>query len=181
MFESKYYGYNIKSQQRKVELNAVKRNSQRAGGIRMEKSGQGLLPGESAPGAAEMRTMLEGVAREIASLDLLRRTLLSGMIRQQSGMSVDDWIRAAGRLETLMQAIRQGRDGDADGRSRTLLLLAEWKGKLERLASCFQTAARLAGGHVKKPGDLTGARDVLAQREQVIHGVIREIEQLERG
>lgn len=147
----------------------------------MDKSEQDLSPGAAPGAAAEMRSMLDGVAREIASLDLMQRTLLSGMIRQQAGMSVDDWIQAAESLETLMQAIKPGQDGDADRRERILSKLVGWKGRLERLASCFQTAARLAGNYVRGPGQLAGSLDALAQREQVVHRVIREIEQLEHS
>ncbi len=70
---------------------------------------------------------------------------------------------------------------DVDRRRRIITMLAEWKEKLERLVSCFQMAAQLAGKYVKDSGELAGSLDVLTQRQQVVRRLIREIEQIERG
>jgi hypothetical protein len=132
--------------------------------------------------AAELKKMLEDVAREIASLDILRMMLLTGVIRQQSGMCIEDWLRAAENLATLMQAMgRPDLDGDVDRRRQIITMLAEWKGKLERLVSCFQVAAQLAGTYVKDPGELAGSLDALAQRQKIVRRLIGEIEQIEQS
>ncbi len=134
----------------------------------------------SGQAAAELKEMLKDVAREIATLDALRRTLLCGVIRQQSGIGVEEWPQAAESLETLIQALdRPGRD--ANRRCQIITMLAEWKEKLEGLENCFKMAAQLAGHYVKDPGELTGSIDVLAHRQQVVRRLITEIEQLERS
>jgi hypothetical protein len=141
-----------------------------------------VLPEESSSeqAVADLKKILEEVAREIASLDLLRRALLIGVIRQQSGMGVEDWLQAAESLANLMQALDQpGRVEDIDRRRQIITMLAEWKGKLERLASCFQMAARLTSNYVKDPGELAGSLEALAQREKVVRRLISEIEQIE--
>ena len=143
-----------------------------------------VLPEETPPAqaAAELKSMLEVVDREIASLDLLRRTLLSRVIQQRSGMSVEDWLKAAEGLDILMEAIgRPGRLEDADKRCRVLSMLAQWKEKLGRLASCFNMAAQEAGQFVNDPDELAGSLDALAYREQVVRRMISEIEQLEHS
>lgn len=132
--------------------------------------------------AAELRETLQTVAREIDTLDPLRRTLLAGVIRQQSGMGVEDWLKAAESLEILMDAIgRPGRIGDPERRSHIMSLLEEWKEKLERLASCFRMASQLAGSYVKDPAALAGSLQVLAYRQQVVCRMIAEIERIERS
>jgi uncharacterized protein Yka (UPF0111/DUF47 family) len=128
--------------------------------------------------AAELKEMLDDVAREIAALDALRRTLLSGVIRQQSGLGVEEWLQAAESLKTLIQTLDQ--PGREETRRRQIItILAEWKEKLKRLGSCFQMAAQLAGNYVKNPGELTGSLDVLAHRQQVVRRLIDEIGQIE--
>jgi hypothetical protein len=135
-----------------------------------------------AQAAAELKEMLEEVAREIVTLEVLRRTLLTGVIRQQSGMGVEEWLQAAGSLETLMQALGSlGRIGDVNRRRQIIAMLAEWKKKLGRLESCFQMAAQLAGHYVKDPAELAGSLDVLAHRQQVVRRLMAEIEQIERS
>lgn len=155
----------------------------------MKEQKQEVIPEEILPAghhsgnaAAELKEMLDDVAREIASLDILRRMLLTGVIRQQSGMSVEDWLRAAESLATLVQALdRPDLVGDVDRRRQIITMLAEWKGKLERLVSCFQMAAQLTDKYVQDPGELAGSLDLLAQRQQVVRKLIREIEQIEQS
>ena len=146
----------------------------------MEEQKEEVLPQEysSAQAAVDLKKMLEEVVQEIACLDILRRTLLTGAIRQQSRMSIEDWLRAAESLATLMQDLDQpGRIEDTERRQRIVTMLDEWKERLGRLASCFQTAARLAGKYVKKPDELAASLQVLAEREQVVRRLIAEIEQ----
>ncbi len=148
----------------------------------MEEQKQDVLTENFSPGqaVAELKEMLEDVAREIVTLDALRRTLLCGVIRQQSGIGVEEWLQAAESLETLIQALdRPGRDENRRGQIITMLV--EWKEKLEPLETCFKMAARLAGNYVKDPGELTGSIDVLAHRQQVVRRLITEIEQFERS
>jgi hypothetical protein len=150
----------------------------------VEEQKQDVLSENSSLGqaAAELKEMLEDVAREIVTLDALRRILLSGVIRQQSGMGVEEWLQAAESLKTLIQALdRPGRIGDVDRRRQIITMLAEWREKLERLGSCFQMAAQLAGHYVKDPGELNGSLDVLAHRQQVVRRLITEIERIERS
>ncbi|MGD0154249.1 MAG: hypothetical protein ABSC17_10945 [Thermacetogeniaceae bacterium] len=140
-----------------------------------------VLPEETPPAqaAAELKEMLETVAWEIASLDLLRRTLLSKIIQQRSGMSVEDWLKAAESLDILMKALsRSGRIEDTGRRYRILSMLTQWRGKLERLADCFSMAAQEASCFVKDREKLAGSLTALAYREQVIHRMIGEIKQL---
>ncbi len=140
-----------------------------------------VLPNTNLPAeaAAELRKTLAIVAREIASVDMLRRTLLLDLIRQQSGMGVDDWLQAAESLEVLMDAIGQpGRIEDAEKRGRIRSMLAEWGIKLERLASCFQMAAQLADNYVDDPCELDGSLHMLAHRERVVRRLITEIGQM---
>ncbi len=140
-----------------------------------------VLPEETPPAqvAAELKEMLETVAKEIDSLDPLRKMLLSKVIQQRSGMSVEDWLKAAESLDILMEALgRLGRIEDTGRRCRILSMLAQWKGKLERLADCFSMAAQEAGSFIKDPEELAGSLAALAYREQVVHRMIGEIEQL---
>jgi hypothetical protein len=135
-----------------------------------------------AQAAKDFKEMLDEVAREITTLDVLRRTLLTGVIRQRSGMGVEEWLKAAESLETLIQALCEpGRIGDLNRRRQIIAMLVEWSEKLERLESCFQMAAQLAGNYVNDPGELTGSLNVLAHRQQVVRRVITEIAQMERS
>jgi hypothetical protein len=137
---------------------------------------ENISPGQA---AADLKEMLDDVAREIATLDVLRKTLLSGVIRQQSGMGVEEWLQAAESLKALIQALDQ--PGREENRRRQIIsILAEWKEKLRRLGSCFQMASQLAGNYVKDPGVLNGSLGVLAHRQQVVRQLIAEIEQIER-
>ncbi len=146
---------------------------------KQEALSEDLSPAEA---AVDLKEMLEEVAREITTLDVLRRTLLTGVIRQRSGMGVEEWLQAAGSLETLIQALcRPGRIGDVNRRCQIITMLVEWKEKLERLESCFQMAARLAGDYVNDPGELAGSLGVLAHRQQVVRRLMAEIEQMERS
>jgi hypothetical protein len=150
----------------------------------VEEQKQDVVAENFSPGqaAAELKEMLDDVAREITTLDVLRRALLSGVIRQRSGMSVEEWLQAAESLKTLTQALDQpGRIEDADRRRQIITMLAGWKEKLERLGSCFQMAAQLAGHYVKDPGQLTGSLDLLTHRQQVVRRSIMAIEQIERS
>ena len=150
----------------------------------VEEQKLGVLSEDCSPAqaATEMKEMLEEVAREIIALDVLRRTLLTGVIRQRSGMGVEEWLQAAGSLETLIQALGSlGRIGDVNRRCQIIGMLVEWKEKLERLESCFQMAAQLAGNYVNEPGELAGSLDVLTHRQQVVRRLMAEIEQMERS
>jgi hypothetical protein len=106
--------------------------------------------------------------------------MLRGFMRQRTGMSIEDWIKAAGSLETLMQALDQpGRIGDPNRRHQLATMLAGWNKRLERLESSFQFAFQVAGRYVKDPGELARSKEVLAHRRQVVHRVITKIEQIE--
>jgi hypothetical protein len=150
----------------------------------MEEQKQDVLSEEVAPSqaVADLKAMLEEVAREIATLDVLRRAMLCGVLRQRSGMGIEDWIKAAESLEILMQDLGQpGRIEDVNRRRQITTMLAEWKEKLGRLESCFQLAAQMAGRYVKDPGELARSEEVLAHRQQVVRRLMAEIEQIERG
>jgi len=145
----------------------------------LEEQMQDVVSGQA---AVDLKEMLEEVAKEITTLDVLRRTLLTGLIRQRSGMGVEEWLQAAGSLATLIQVLGQpGRIGDVNRRCQIMTMLVEWKGKLERLESCFKMASQLAGNYVNDPGQLSGSLNVLAHRQQVVHRLITEIGQMERS
>jgi hypothetical protein len=136
---------------------------------------------QSTPGqaATDLRKMLVTLSREISALDPLRRSLLAGAIRQRSGLGVNEWLEAAESLESLVKNLEQpGQISDPVRRQRILTMLSGWQEKLERLESCFQMAARMAGKYVE-PGTLDGSIGWLDERRLAVRQMIDGIEQLD--